>query len=111
MRGIQLSMERLETDYFDIGDLEYLMDITDGVFKLSTEKTRFFAKAGSADYTLAPFAEVPYYKLTSSVEGIEVTELLTALKTDTVLSGTMDLFMDLSLEGRNKGGNPHQPQW
>ena len=31
-----------------------------------------------------------------------MTELLTALKTDTELSGTMDLFMDLSLEGRDR---------
>ena len=100
--GIQLSMERLVTDYFDIGDLEYIIDITDGVFHLSTEKSRVFAKAGAVDYTLAPFAELPYYKLIYKVEGFEVTELLTTLKTDTLLSGTMDIYMDLSLEGRDR---------
>ncbi len=100
--GIQLSMERLVTDYIKLDDLEYLIDITDGVFHVSTEKTKFLAKAGAADYTLAPFAEVPYYKLIYKVEGFEVTELLTTLKTDTVLSGTMDIYMDLSFEGRDK---------
>ncbi|MCK5464682.1 MAG: AsmA family protein, partial [Bacteroidales bacterium] len=100
--GIQLSMERLETDYYDIDDLEYIIDIRDGVFDISTEKTRFFAKAGAGDYILAPFAEVPYYKVKYKVEGFEVTELLAALKTDTVLTGTMDIYMDLSLEGRDK---------
>ena len=99
---IQLSMERLETDYFDIDDLEYSIDISDGVFDISTEKTRFFAKAGAGDYILAPFAVVPYYKLISKVEGFDVTELLTALKSDTLLSGTMDIYMDLSLEGRDR---------
>ena len=97
--AIQLSMERLITDYFEIDDLEYLIDITDGVFHLRTEKTRVLAKAGSGDYTLAPFAEVPYYKIIYKVEGFEVTELFATLKTDTVLSGTMDIYMDLSLEG------------
>jgi uncharacterized protein involved in outer membrane biogenesis len=100
--GIQLSLERLVTDYFDMDDLEYIIDITDGVFHISTEKARFFAKAGAGDYTVAPFAEVPYYRLIYKVEGFEVTELLAALKTDSVLSGTMDIYMDISLEGRDR---------
>ena len=98
---IQFSMKRLETDYFDIDDLKYIIEIRDGVFDISTEKTRFFAKAGAGNYTLAPFAEVPYYQLILKVEGFDVTELLTALKSDTLLSGTMDIYLDLSLKGRD----------
>jgi len=67
-----------------------------------TEKTRLFAKAGSGAYTLAPFAELPHYKLIYEVDGFEASELLAALKTDTVLSGTMDILIDLSMEGRDK---------
>jgi len=100
--GIQLSMERLETDYFDIDDLEYTIEIKDGVFHVSTEKSRVFNQAGAGDYTLAPFLEVPYYKILYKVEGLEVTELLSTLKADTVLSGTMNIYMDLSLEGRDR---------
>ena len=97
--SIQLSMDGLGTNYFDIRELEYNIDIRDGVFQLSTEKTRFLAKAGSGDYVLAPFAEVPYYKIVLKVEGFEVDELLSALQTDTIITGTMDLYLDISLEG------------
>jgi uncharacterized protein involved in outer membrane biogenesis len=100
--GIQLSMDRLGTDYFDISDLEYNIDINDGVFHLSTEKSRVFAKAGAGNYILAPFAEVPYYKIVLKVEQFEVDELLSALKTDTIISGTMDASLDISLEGSDK---------
>jgi AsmA protein len=100
--GIQLSMDRLETDYFEIENLEYIMDIHNGVFKIGTEKARVLSKAGTAEYLLAPFAEVPYYELTYKVEGVEVSEILTTLKADTLISGNMDVYIDLSSEGRNR---------
>jgi len=100
--GIQLSMERLVADYFDIEDLSYNIDITDGVFHMSTEKSKLFDKEGAGVYTFAPFAEIPYFKVKYINEGLEVTELLTAFKTDTVLSGTIDINMDISLAGRDR---------
>jgi AsmA protein len=51
---------------------------------------------------LARFAGVPYYKLVLKTEGFEVDELLSALQTDTIITGTMDLYLDISLEGSGK---------
>jgi len=99
---IQLGMDSLLTDYFHIGDVDYIIDIQGGEFKVSTKKARILSRGGAAEYVLAPFAEMPYFKLNYKVEGFQVSEILTAFKTDTVFSGTMDLSMDLSSEGRNK---------
>ncbi len=97
--SIDLTVDKLVTDYFTVDDLEQRISIIDGVFQLNTEKARFFSKAGKGEYILAPFAEVPYYKIKYDVKQFEVNEMLTNFLSDTVISGTMDFYMDISMEG------------
>jgi AsmA protein len=97
---VEEHIDILETDYFEAGDLNHDIVIKDGVFQVKTDKSLLLESPGQGEYTIAPFGEFPYYRVKLEMEELDVNDLMSTFRSDTLIAGTMDLKLDITTKGR-----------
>jgi AsmA protein len=95
--AIELQAQAVRTNYFEVEDVAYSIDASVGNFTVYPEQVQFFDKEGEGVYDFSPFAANPVYKVKYRVNNFRVETLLQKFFTDTVISGPMDINLDLLL--------------
>ena len=90
----------LATGQFIACDLNHVILVRDGVYRIQTDQSVLLQSTGKGEYVFAPFEEIPHYEIRFDMEKIKVTEVMQAFLTDTVISGAVDFHLDAVSEGR-----------
>ena len=97
-----IKAEKVYSNYFKVEDISYDLKVHSGIFTIKTEHFDFFGKKGEASYIISPFHEVPQYELKLAVKQFKVDEFMTKMLSDTILTGNMDIGLDVSFSGIEK---------
>lgn len=97
-----LSSRELLSNHFEVEDLNYNIKAKEGVFRLTPINNFFFDQKGEGLFVLKPFEDPPRYEIKYKVEQFEVSKLFSSFQEDTIVSGKMDLDVDLVLEGSSR---------
>ncbi len=99
---IGMKARDIRTKYFHLEDISYAIDATKGNFMVYPEKFNLFGKEGEGYYDLRPFEEDPAFAVKYKVEDFPVETLLQKILKDTVLTGLMDVDLEMMLEGMDR---------
>lgn len=100
--SIDLQAREVLTNYFHVEDVAYAIDAGQGNYMVYPEKVQFFGKEGEGVYELSPFADNPTYKLKYKVSAFPVETFLQKILKDTLLTGLMDIDLDVIIDGWDK---------
>jgi len=97
-----IDASRFYSNHFEVEDISYEVDAREGTYSVIPEKIQFFGEEGKGMYIVSPFIEVPNYKLIYSVNQFRIDDFLKNMLTDTILTGNMDLDIDVTLSGNDQ---------
>ena len=101
MSGVlKINAREVKTNRFHVEDVAYSIDVDQGKYVVYPEKVQFFGKEGNGIYQLQPFSSQPSYSIKYEVIEFNVETLLQRILKDTLLTGPMDIDMELSFSGR-----------
>jgi hypothetical protein len=96
-----LSAGIFATNYFKILDADNDITADRGEFLITPNNSQFFDQRGEGAYILKPFADPPFFQIKYGVDQFDVAALFDTFLEDTVLTGRMDLDMNVSFSGQN----------
>lgn len=96
---IDLTINKIFSNHFNVDDLDYKIDVEKGEFYIHPRKYQFFNQMGEGSYVLRPFEKIPSYEIKYKVQQFDVGYLFSTFLKDTILSGKMDLDIDIKFEG------------
>jgi AsmA-like C-terminal region len=94
-----IKIDDLYTDYFKLDHIYYDINIEDGTYTVIPQKKSLFGSKGSGRHILKPFDEIPSYRFQYSIKNFNTADLLQTFLEDTVLTGKMNLSMDIKMTG------------
>ena len=97
-----IKAEKVYSNHFKVEDILYDVKARQGTFNITTEQLEFFGKKGEASYVISPFHEVPQYELRLAVKQFKVDHFMMKMLSDTILTGDMDIDLDVSFSGNEK---------
>jgi hypothetical protein len=94
-----LDFRKILTSEFMLDEPAYDINISNGRYIIIPMRSSMFGKKGEGVFVLEPWADVPEYNLTYSVNQFEINKFLTTFLEDSILTGKMDLRFDISMKG------------
>jgi AsmA protein len=94
-----IKANEINTGILKVNDVRYDIDVNKGEFTISPKQISFFGEEGHGTYILKPFAEIPTYELMYSVRQFEISQLLSSFLEDTIITGTANFKMDITMSG------------
>lgn len=95
----KIEIGKVSSSEFLIDEPAYDISIINGKYTLIPLKSSLFGKQGEGIFYFDPWADIPNYKWTYSIKQFEIENFLTSFLEDSVLTGKMDLSLDISMQG------------
>ncbi len=89
------------TNHFELDDADYDINAEKGVYHIQPQNSQFFDQVGEGYVILRPHAETPSYEIKYKVSQFDVARLFDTFLEDTVLTGKMDLDLDMKFFGED----------
>ncbi len=97
-----LSVDKIRSSILNGEDLEYQVETIDGIYQVTTSDSHLFHGDSHGQMILKPFANPPFYEFNISAEQFGVAHLLHTFTIDSLLTGIMDLDLNMTSIGNNK---------
>lgn len=93
----------IKTPEFSANKIDFNFSIQNGKYVIETYSPKFFGinSKGKIKYTLEPFIAKPSYKVYCDLSSFSIKEMMYVFLKDTMVSGNLSLFMDISMLGND----------
>ena len=92
---------RLKASSMDIANFKYDIKVKKGLYKIIPKSRGLFGSFGTGVFIAQPWAKTPSYHLEYTVNNFNIEDLLGSFLEDSVLTGKMNLNMNLEMIGNN----------
>ena len=99
---IALKVKNANTNHFDTDNLDYEIEAKKGIYRINLNESLFFDQNGEGLIVASPFEKTPRYELKYKVRQIDVSQLFSTFKEDTLIIGKMDMDIEIALSGNSK---------
>lgn len=100
---IKLRADQVGSRHFKFNELSYDIKARSGIINVIPGKNQIFGKGGDGNYTISIIDGAPSIKLKYSIGQFKIDDLLANMLSDTILTGKMDLEIDVILSEKDKG--------
>jgi len=100
---INLKADQVESNHFRFNNLSYDIKARNGIINIIPGNSQIFGEGGDGNYTISIIDDIPQIEIRYSIEQFKVDDLLVSMLSDTILTGKMDLAIDVILAEKEKG--------
>jgi len=99
MAEINLTIRKFNSRDFKVNDLDYSIEIKDGIYFVQPNTNQFFGSSGEGYIILMPFEEKPAFEINYAVEQFDAAAMFSSFMEDTIITGKMNLDLAIKFNG------------